>query len=273
MRAIFIALFAAVCAPAGYGVTTVTYPIGASAFWPGTINWVPISTYDGVDSSLDATVDFVGDASNPALFYAKTTDYVFFRMRVASPTYTAVTRDSYLLLIDIPSYGVTGIDYAFAWDAKSAIVADHGLEMCLAGTNGPTWGASQLKDNDATPASKTTKDINGAGRTTDGYVRTTDSQSTTHFGNTTLVDLAVRWDFLSDPAKGATNLTNAQNWLVTAATISNATDHNAFNSDVIGAATLTESIANGWATIPEPSSALIGLLLGAGWLCRRQRGT
>ncbi|MDD3275702.1 MAG: PEP-CTERM sorting domain-containing protein, partial [Kiritimatiellales bacterium] len=123
-------------------------------------------------------------------------------------------------------------------------------------------------DIDGEPSAKTTLDINGNGRTTDGYVRTTDGQSGGVFGLTTFIDFAVSWNYLEI----YTNLRSNQTWTVGLASIANATDHNVFNADVSGA-TLTNDIDVGWSApvaVPEPASALmIGLGAGLIFLVRR----
>jgi hypothetical protein len=271
-------------ASAGFSGATTINQVGTYNFWPTT--WTPLgsSTYDDIDSGFDAKYDFVGDVSNPGIYYAGSTDYVFFSARVNADTFST-SSGSFLLLIDVtadpvpktpgsPFTGVSGIDYAFVWDDKGTPVADHQMEMGVTATNGPTWGQAQVTDLDGQPSDKTTVDINGlisgtTYRTTDGYVRTRDSQSTTYFGPTTLIDFAVKWSYL----EANTKLNPAQTWKVTMASIVNATDHNAFNGDVAGAA-LADNITTGWssgfAPVPEPGSALAGFLLAAGLLRRRR---
>ena len=188
-----------------------------------------------------------------------------FRMRVNADTFTTAS-GAHILMIDIANYGVTGIDYAFSWDSKSNINDSHGLEMSVHSVNGPTWGISQVDDIDGSDGQKLVNDINGTGRTTDGYVRTTDGQSTVAFGNTTFIDFAVKWSYLET----YTNLRSNQTWSISLASIANATDHNAFNADIGGGAGLSDPISTGWAAVPEPASALM-IAFGGGliFLVRR----
>jgi hypothetical protein len=261
MRILIISIL--VCLAATTGFSTLVNQIGTYNNW--STNWTAISGgTDGADQA-DATADYVGDASNPGLYYANNGSYVFFRMRINADTFTTAP-NAYILLFDIANYGVTGIDYAFCWDAKSKVV-DHGLEMGIAGANGPTWGVAQMDDIDGAPASKTTLDINGAGRTTDGYVRTTDRQATTSFGDTTLIDFAVSWSYL----QANTNMRSNQTWNVALASIVNATDHNKFSEFGNGIQS-ADSISTGWAAIPEPATDLL-LVLGGGitWVFSRRK--
>jgi hypothetical protein len=195
-------------------------------------------------------------------------------MRVDADTFTTAS-GAHIVLIDVAGYGVTGIDYAFAWDSKSNDQTAHGLEMCIAGANGPTWGVSQVDDLDGLSSQKGTNDINGlisgtsTYRTTDGYVRSIDGQSTVNFGNTTFIDFAVSWSYLET----YTDLTSNQTWQVTLASIANATDHNAFNADISGASLTDDITSSGWndpVSVPEPTSfALISVVAGIGFFIRR----
>lgn len=241
---------------------TVVDQVGTFANW--TTSWTAVGGANDSDNGVNETLDFVGDSSNPGLYYASDVTYLFFRMRVDADTFSTAN-GAHLLLIDVAGFGTNGIDYAFAWDSKSNDNSKHGLEMCVAAQNGPTWGVSQLNDMDGVASIKTEEDINGAGRTTDGYVRTTDGQPTSQFGNTTFIDIAVSWTYLET----YTGLRNDQTWNVNLASIANATDHNAFNADVGGNASLSDSISIGWSemggTVPEPATSIL-ILLGAGWI-------
>lgn len=263
MRSLAVCVLLICGAATGFG--GVVNQVGTYANWPTT--WAAIGGYDGTNA-VDATLDFVGNAANPGLYYASSASYVFFRMRVNADTFTTAS-GAHILTIDIANYGVTGIDYAFSWDSKSNDNTKHGLEMSITAKNGPTWGVSQVDDIDGDAGKKLINDINGLGRTTDGYVRTTDGQSTDIFGNTTFIDFAVSWSYLAT----YTNLRSNQTWSVGAASIANATDHNAFNADVMGA-NLSDSITIGWtptAAIPEPASIMLVSVVGAlGWFIRRR---
>ena len=252
----------------GWGAAT-TEVIGSYGYWPTTWQVLP-GIGDTADAGIVPELDFVGDASNPELYHADNGSYLFCRMRVNLDTYTATPQGAFLWLIDVVGVGNTGIDAAFAWDAKSNIVASHGLEMCVAGISGPTWGNSQLADLDGNSGSKGSNDINGGGRTTDGYVRVTDGQSTTNFGGSTFIDFAVSWSYLETN----TILRKGQSVKVNVASIHNATDQGAFNADLGNDAVPTDPITTAWSsaiTIPEPSSRCLLAAAGAmGLLCRRR---
>jgi hypothetical protein len=245
-------------AAASFGA--VVNQIGSYSNWP--TSWTSLGGYDA-DNGLTETLDFVGNATDPGLYYARSSSYIFFRMRVDEGTFPSTPPNgAYLLLIDIANYGTNGIDYAFAWDSKSKI-ADHGLEMCVRAVNGPTWGVSQVDDIDRQPSVKATNDINGlisgsTYRTTDGYVRTTDGQNTTSFGTTTFIDFAVKWSYLET----YTDLRSNQTWNVGLASIANATDHNAFNADIGNNAGTTSSVTTGWQAVPEPTVVSLISLTG-----------
>lgn len=234
------------------GFASVTAVIGTYTNWPTT--WTPVTgSQDADNAGVDDRLDFVGDATNPMLYYADNGSYFFCRMRVDMDTYV-LPSGAHLWLIDVVGSGNTGIDAAFSWDSKSANNANHGLEMNVVSINGPTWGDSKLDDNDGSNGQKLYNDINGIGRTTDGYIRVDDAQSTTNFANTTFIDFAVSWTYLNT----YTTLRQAQTWRVNVASIHDATDHGAFSADV-GGANLTNSITTGWsaAAIPEPTSVML----------------
>ena len=296
----------ALCLSTGFSSATVVDQVGAAAFWaPGgggyNISWAAIGGNDGLDLTSFPQFDLVGDASNAAFSYARTADYVFFRMRVDADTIGTTLgtspAGSYAVLIDIitdpfPSgsvppavapksttfTGVTGIDYAFVWDSVNTNDARHGLEMSIANEGGggtSLWNVSSINDIDGEDGIKKANDINGNSRTTDGYVRTTDSVAGVNspaFGTTTLIDFAVKWSYLETYTK----LNPSQLWNVSVVDMHTSSDHTKFNADVFGS-TLTSSISSAswssvtWSVVPEPSTALAGLLLGAGVLLRRRR--
>jgi len=116
-------------------------------------------------------------------------------------------------------------------------------------------------------------------RSTDGYVRSIDGQSTTNFGNTTFIDFAVSWDYLTtrtaDPIAGRIGLAKDQQWKIAVASINNATDQSTFNADIGGGASTTDSVTTtGWSgpiSVPEPSSALMVALAGLLGVFRRRQ--
>ena len=261
MRLFKVFILTVLAATAGF--STTVNQVGTYANWA--TSWTAItSANDPKDAGIAGCLDYVGDAANPGLYSAYDSSYVYFRMRVNTNTFTSSTaHGANLLLIDVVGYGTNGIDYAFAWDSKSNDNSKHGLEMCIHSVNGPTWGVSQVDDIDGNQGGKGTNDINGlisgsTYRTTDGYVRTVDGQTTTNLGVTSFIDFAVSWSYLAT----YTGLRSNQTWKVALASIDNATDANAFNADISGGASKTDLITTGWsapvsAAIPEPASILM----------------
>lgn len=260
---------------------TILWLLAANLSFGGTVNQVGTytnwaTTWQTLPSGIEAnnglsnpSFEFVGDLTNPGLYWANNNEYIFFRMRVDADTFTTAS-GAHILLIDIVGQGNTGIDYGFAWDSKSNDNTKHGLEMQIPGVNGPTWGASGMNDIDGMPSIKAVNDINGLSRTTDGYVRSVDGQSTTNFGNTTFIDFAVKWSYLLT----YTNLTQNQEWKIAVASIDNATDHNVFDADIGGGANLADNMTTtGWSgliSVPEPSSTLMIALAGFLGVFRRR---
>jgi len=260
-------------ASAGLGGATAVAQVGGTlGAWPTAWTALGNSTAEINNGLANPNMDLVGNSTNPGMYYAMSSSYVFFRMRVDGDTFT-VGNGSYFALIDVVGSGRDGIDFGFAWDAKSNNTATHGLEMTqyYSTTNG-TWAKTDMNDVDGVSGSKGVKDINGNGRTGEGYVRT-DQETTTAFGITTLIDFAVSWSYLQQHS--TTGLDARQTWMVTAATVLNQTDHGWLDGDVMGGEP-TDLVAgstawsSGFTTVPEPSTALGGLLLGAGLLRRRR---
>jgi hypothetical protein len=299
-------IVAALCLSTGFSADTVVYQAGGglgvsgvtdadandacTTFWNGTtINWAEIG---GTDISGDAyksltpmpEFDYVGKIS-----YAQTSKYVYFRMCVNATaatfgtTRTTSPNGSYFVLIDIAGQGVTGIDYAMAWDSYNGsrtFDAQHGLEMTVRNEGGlltSKWYETKLNDLDGSDSEKKANDINGLSsvNATEGYVRTTSVEAT----STTFIDFAVAWNYM-EASENGTSLMKGQTWNVTAANLYNTdvgsptNDHQKITGDVYGIGATTSSTllsSASWATVPEPSSALAGLLLGAGLLRRRRK--
>jgi hypothetical protein len=212
----WIATPLALLATTGFSAAAVdtVYQVGAESFWTSGegfgITWHALGTGDvsGDYTASSSNFDLVGDSSDAGFSYAKSANYLFFRMRVDNGTFptTATTSPSgaYFVLIDVANYGISGVDYAFSWDSYNggsrngvAYDANHGLEMSILNTGGTLtseWGNTQLKDLDGIRTEKLANDINGLHSTNpgEGYVRTTDEQSTSNFGSTTLIDFAVK---------------------------------------------------------------------------------
>lgn len=158
----FKSLFVTSIALAVLGASAVraatTNAIGTYNSWPS--SWKALSgVNDPIDTGISAENDIVGDASNPAGFYASDSNYVYFRMQVYTPTYsTTIFQDAHYVMIDIVGAQLNQAaktlntaaddhlpDYAFAWDSKSNDSTAHGLEMVTrrdSWTQGTLWNVS-----------------------------------------------------------------------------------------------------------------------------------
>ena len=241
--------------------------IGSYANWP--TNWVSLNALNDPDDGLaNVQLDFVGDSTNSGAYYASNSEYVFFRQRVDLDTVSALSvfHDAHLVLIDLvgQDYNTTTKtlqagsdgypDYGFAWDSKSNDNTKHGLEMVVRSTSATYWNGINMDDIDYDAGKKLANDINGGGRTTDGYLRVIDQQSTTAFANTTYIDYAVKWAYL----QAYTGLTSNQVWRVAFGSISDATDHNNLSADVSGGASPSSLSTSGWVQQYSGSSAFLG---------------
>jgi hypothetical protein len=256
---------AAVLLASAVGYGAIVNQIGSYNGWDA-LSWNVISNLNDPDDGTNEQEDFVGDSSNPGAYWADNGTYVFFRFRLDIGTITANTfRDAHFILIDVNDYlygtgfgsdNVGMPDYGFAWDSKSNDPLKHGLEMLHINRTANVWNGINMDDLDGSGGLKLDNDINGAGRTTDGYVRTIDGIETVNFGTTTFMDFAVSWSYLET----YTDLARGQNWRIALASVSAATDHNNLNSDIGGRANPSDSNTLGWTTlgaIPEPATALL----------------
>jgi len=255
-----------------------TYVVGSNTFWNTTPTWQTLALND-LDDGVIGYRDIVGNTTNPAVQYAQTTTFIYFRMQVDSPSIP--TDSSYMIYIDKSGVGTADVpDFAFAWDCQSPDITKHGLEMCILDTNGPTWGNITMDDIDGLNAAKGTIDINGLLGTerADGYLRVVDS--TTGFSGDNLnsfIEMAISWDYLLNYS--TTGLAPGQQWRIGAGVIANANDHGAIgaNGDVAGGASSSTILsAGGWSpvinTIPEPNAAQILAIAGVfALLAKRHR--
>ncbi len=267
MRLLLSLLIVSFLAATGFG--GVVEHVGSYTNW-GSANWTPIAGLNDQDNAITRDhLDFVGDSLNAGAYWADNGTYLFFRIRVDAGTVTASTfSDALLILIDVDNYLYgTGFgsdvprtpDYALAWDSNQ-LLKNHGFEMTRRDIVGEKWNVSQMEDLDGSAGQKLTNDINGGGRATDGYVRSTDGQSTTNFGTTSFIDFAVSWSYLET----YTDLERGQKWNLALGSIANATDHNAINTDIASGADPTSSITTGWQAVPEPT--VISLISATGVL-------
>lgn len=293
----YLALAALAGLPLAAGAGTIDQ-IGVFANWPTL--WTPIPGLN--DPAGDAgtysdpipeRVDFVGDAQAPGGYFANQGDYLFFRMRTNVGTVTGsgtdpgrTYKDSMSILIDVVGSTVdtnTGAlvagetpanqrkpDYGFSWDSNLP-PAGHGLEMQMAiNYFDHVWGDTSLQDLDKLPGSKGTNDINGGGRTSDGYVRTIDSQTTTNFGDTSFIDYAISWNYLTT----YTGLRSDQTWNLTFASVQTGNDHANINADVAAGATVATNVnssTEGWTQVEVPVPASLPLLALGLLVLRRAR--
>ena len=249
---------------------TVIYSCGgAYGSWPTT--WVPLTSLNDPDDALTRDyLDFVGDSDNPGVYYASDSSYLYLRIRVdAGTAVTNTFSDSIIVLIDDVNTGTTNApDYGFAWDSKSGDNTRHGLELMSNSVLGATWDSSRMEDVDASSGLKIAPpDFAYTGG--DGYVQTTDGQSTTNFGTTTYIDIAASWSYL----QANTTLEPGQTWRLQVASIDNANDHNLLRYDVAGNVDpSTTGLA--WSdaiVIPEPSTLSLLALSLLPTVFRRQR--
>lgn len=232
---------------------TLIYNVGGVySSWPAT--WIPVTSLNDPDDALTRDhLDFVGDASNPGVYYASDSSYLYFRIRVdAGTAVTNTFSDSVFVLIDDVNTGTTNRpDYGFAWDSKSGDNTRHGLELMSNSVLGTSWDSSRMEDVDASSGLKIAPpDFANSGG--DGYVQTTDGQATVNFGTTTYIDIAASWSYL----QANTTLDPGQTWRIQVASIDNANDHNLLRYDVAGNVDpSTTGLA--WSdaiVIPEPST-------------------
>jgi hypothetical protein len=254
-------LAGSLCLFTSTSLATTNEVIGSYSNWPTT--WHPLNTLNDTNDGISAQLDFVGSTTNPAAFYVSTNGYVFFRQRMQAGTAPAFSGANFVLINLIgTNYGMSAgaddgkPDYGFAWDSKSNNNNTHGLEMQVRSSIGATWATTSMTDIDGSIGSKGINDINGNSRTTDGYLRTIDQQSTTNFGVTTFIDFAVSWSYLQT----YTGLKSNQSWRVAFGSLANATDHGAIDGDIAGMVNPTDPITNGWVTFSStPTSSGIDL--------------
>ncbi len=273
----FILLIALLCCAAPLFGAVVEH-VGSYSGWDD-LSWDAITGLNDADDGAAAELDFVGDSSNAGAYWADNGTYVFFRFRVDTPTADSGTfRESHFLLIDVDNYEYgTGFgsdnvympDYGFVWDSKSNDPNKHGLEMSVLNTSANVWNGINMDDIDGNAGQKLANDINGDGRTTDGYVRSIDGQTTANFGDTTFIDYAVSWDYLETN----TDLEKGQDWRVALASIANSTDHNNLTGDIGGGANPSDANTLGWAplgAVPEPTVVSLLSLSGLAMLIGRR---
>ena len=216
---------------------------GTKTTWP--VTWQTLSRMnDPVDSGVAPQFDFVGDAYNPCGYWSADTSNVFFRMRVNNTPTTASTYSGSLwVYIDTNSDNVA--DSSFTWDSAGA-AANHGLELKVNNSTPTTWGGSTfLDDVDGNEGTKGVADINGSARTGDGYVRSVDGQTSVYGTNTTFVDFAVSWAYLT--TYSTTGLKTGQTWRVAFGS-STAADNQKIDADVAGGAGIASNISLGWSS-------------------------
>lgn len=245
-----VALFTVLCLiVSGPLLATETAQYGGTyADWPGqgansALSWTAVNNLnDAITAlSIDGRNDFVGDATDPCFYYAKTSSFIYFRVRVHANT-SSFTNGAILIMIKGSGNYPT---HAFTWDNKSNKASLHGLEMQAYSANTATyWQDVQFYDVDGDPSAKTTVDFYRAG---DGYIRTVDGQGTANFGTTTFIDFAISHDYLVNYSTTGLDFTS-QAWTIQLASIENATDHNDINADIAGGSERSTALSSGWPT-------------------------
>jgi hypothetical protein len=285
MRKSFFYIVTCLVLLAGVPVEASIYEnIGSYENWA--TEWTSISGVNDQDNQLDkAYLDFVGDSSDSGGYWARNNDFLFFRARVNQGTLASNTfSDSVFFAINVvgenmdpaTKHLVSGpddgkADYSLSWDSNQ-LEKNHGFEMSIRSSqNGPNWDDFQFDDIDGSSGQKGSDDINGdiSDRGYDGYIRTIDSQSTTNFGSTSFIDLAISFDYL-------TNYTDldfdSQTWKMTFGSATNATDHNPVSYDVAGGVSPTDSATSGFSVpIPEPTTMGLLAIGGAIILLKRRK--
>ncbi len=252
---------------------------GTKAAWPDESGWQALPSLNDLNDNLGSThLDFVGDSQNPGGYWSADSDYLYFRMRVRGDhglDLKGTGLGTLMIIVDRVGYQYNdsyadGLvpDYAFAWDLQEPKTADHRLEMTglkqSTGAN-PTWGTAKMDDIDKSAAQKIAPPDFAwptDGTTGDGYIRTTDSQSTVNFGTTTLVDFAFRWSYLVNN----TTLGPDQEWRVQLGSINNANDHNFIDYDIAGGHSPSDVIDSSFGdpiAVPEPGALAASLVMGS----------
>ncbi len=251
----------------GLVVLAVILPVAASATemlqfgsgnpqWP--TNWVALPELnDPVDTSgpalrmkedfkgyyVNPDNDFVGDAADPAAYYAVTNDYVYFRMRVKvgavdasalpSPTFSG---DSFWIFVN--PYNNYNPRYAFAWDNKGRPYYNHAMEMNVMGKDESVtkWTQMEMDDRDGNEEVKIAPpDFRWDGG--DGFIRTVDHVATANFGETTFIDWAISKQYL---ATYVPKLIENHNWKFNYVSRTNGIDHDKPNADAAAGQTVTD---------------------------------
>ncbi len=157
--------------------------------WPSESpsEWTAVSAMNDVQNDEAAggpENDIVGNATYPAFYTARVGNYLFFRLRVYTPTVitspltTPFLNDTiwiYLQTTPGLTSGSSNPAYAFAWDMQNSV--NHGLEMqkWKAGTVGGAWSTIQMDDFDGSFGQRDPPDFNNNNpvqRTGDGFIRT-----------------------------------------------------------------------------------------------------
>ena len=212
-------------APSAWAGTYFMYG-GIHTNWP--ITWTSITALNDPDDGVAENMDFVGDANDPAGYWAKDENYMYFRMRIdAGAPGSNLLAGSLFVIIDAVGVGVTNGPLSIAWDAKENDQTKHGLEMQYSNSVANTWSASRFSDLDGASGNKISPPDFGLSNG-DGYIRMIDEISTTSFGTTTFVDIAAKWSYL----RANTMLNTGQTWKIQFGSCANANDHNLVDTDV-----------------------------------------
>ncbi|NLF39147.1 hypothetical protein GX586_06865 [bacterium] len=178
---------------------------------------------------------------------------MFFRTRVH--TNVSAFSDSISIFVDAVGSGPENVpEYGFAWDTQGSPASSHGLEFMISNVAGSTWATTELNDLDANSGQKySPPDFALTGG--EGYIRVIDSQPTTNFGMTTLIDWALSINVIT----ARTALTMSQ-WRIQLGSRQNATDHNPPTGDVAGTHNPTDPGLSWSAAFKVPEAGLLAFL-------------
>lgn len=244
----------------------ITEVVGSFSQWPEV--WEAVTgVTDPVGDFGDSGLDFAGDALDPVAYWSSDANYVFVRFRLARDPISAVSDfdgESFFSFIDVVGVGPEDYpDFSFSYDGQQG----HGLELSvITNTTYTIWDDVRVSDFDGNSGQKLETDINGGERTTDGYIRAVDGQTTTYLGTTTFFEIAISWDYLTGFATG---LEPGQTWRFAFGSLAAANEHQGPGADMVGDNNLGFSVSQGWSDpitpVPEPSILVLLLASIAGF--------
>jgi len=226
---LFIVFSAVISIASSSNAATYNIYGGTYASWP--TSWIPVPSLGDPDDGVTERLDFVGDtlisggdATNYAFYKYNDGTYAYFRVRVDTGTWGGIKTldaggvwtDSIWIMIDGDADGVP--DYALAWDSNAwdpGGTEPHGLEFQVLDSIFSTWSKTTFDDIDRLDSKKLWQSGTGTGQCNGqcgggnncwhvdipytggtGYMRVVDNVSTTSWGTTMFIDIAVTWEYL-----------------------------------------------------------------------------